>query len=134
VFLMLDTCHAGALKVSAAKIGSDQSDRIAGQIENSTGMMTLAGSTGYQGALDNFKHSGHGLLAYTALRALQGDMLIKQGNETVPAETFALWVRNHAGEDAYNEGLNQSVDLHKSSETRFQGFPLVQLQSKDMKQ
>lgn len=121
ILLMLDTCHAGALHQASV-------ERIAGQIQNNTGMMVLAGSAGYQEAYDNFKNSGHGLLAYTALRGLSGDLKRSPNNDAIPAETFARWISNRATMDAYDIGLDKVIDFYKSSEIKFQDFPLVQLQ------
>jgi uncharacterized caspase-like protein len=120
VMLILDTCHAGAMRNASV-------DKISGQIQNNTGMMVLAGSAGYQEAYDNFKDSGHGLLAYTALRGLKGD-LKRPNNDDIPAETFVRWVANSATMDAFNSGMDKVVDFHKSSETSFQDFPLISLQ------
>lgn len=121
ILLMLDTCHAGALHQASV-------ERIAGQIQNNTGMMVLAGSAGYQEAYDNFKNSGHGLLAYTALRGLHGDLKRSPNNDAIPAETFARWISNRATMDAYDIGLDKVIDFYKSNEINFQDFPLVQLQ------
>ncbi|CAK0750702.1 putative Peptidase C14 caspase domain-containing protein [Gammaproteobacteria bacterium] len=124
ILLMLDSCHAGALDVSA--LGG----RIAGQVQNATGMITLAGAAGYEEALDNYRNSGHGLLAYTILGGLGGrsgiKMAVSQGGN-VRAEIFGKQMAFMATADAESSGAKKSVDYKKGSDVHFQDFPIARL-------
>ena len=127
IFLMLDSCHAGALDFST--LGG----RIAGQVQNATGMITLAGAAGYEEALDNYRNSGHGLLAYTILRGLEGNssvtsvkMAVSQGGN-VRAEIFGKQMAFMATADADASGAKKSVDVKKGSDIHFQDFPIARI-------
>lgn len=117
IMLMLDTCFAGA-------VGNASSSRqIAGQINNATGMLTLAGAAGYQEAIDAFRDSRHGLMAHFLLRGLQGQGDFHPGDK-LSAEELGKWVAFAATREGRRSSHSQSVEVMKGDNIHFRDFEL----------
>lgn len=121
IFFILDTCHAGAFDPSLA-------GRIAGEAQNYIGLITLAGAAGYQEADDNYRQSGHGLLAYTLLSGLQNSWPTPlPKSKPIGVELLASMVDSMAKYDAMLSGTKKSVDYKRGSDAHFKDFPIAQL-------
>lgn len=117
IMLMLDTCFAGA-------VGNASSSRqIAGQINNATGMLTLAGAAGYQEAIDAFRDSRHGLMAHYLLLGLQGQGDFRPGDK-LSAEELGKWVAYAATREGRRSSHSQSVEVMKGDNIYFRDFEL----------
>jgi uncharacterized caspase-like protein/ketosteroid isomerase-like protein len=90
VVVMLDTCHAGALGVPAARIAS--ADELPGQISSGEGFFLIAASRPGEQS-EELPELGHGAFSYALLEALGGAADSNGNGELTISELFGYVAR-----------------------------------------